>query len=132
LLPRLLKRYGIAIAWGIGILVLTGIPGQKIPRIPEFLLAPDMIVHFLVFFGFAFHLMRGFNGEEGWSYKKIVVLSLISALSLGAITEILQWSVFINRTGSMVDFLVDLLGSVAGLFTFSLWKGFFQENRNNK
>ncbi len=125
-LPTLVKRYGTAIAWGIGILVLTGIPGQDIPRIPEFLIAPDLIVHFIIFSGFAFLLLRSFSKENSWSRSKVISISLITALCLGGLTEILQWGVFINRTGSLGDFLVDSLGTVAGLITFRFCKGFFQ------
>lgn len=126
--PARLKRFWPAIAWGVGILVLTGIPGQDIPRLPRLVVAPDKIVHFIIFAGFSFLILHGFSKDSGVSTRKMAGLTLLIASSFGALTEILQATIFINRLGSIADFLVDLVGNMAGLLVFHYWKGFFKKS----
>jgi VanZ family protein len=127
-LPAVLKRFWPAVAWGVGILVLTGIPGQDIPRLPRFVLAPDKIAHLLIFAGFSFLLVKGFSSETGVITQRMSGMTLLISSLFGAMTEILQATVFINRMGSVADFLVDLVGNMAGLLVFHYWKGNFKKS----
>jgi len=124
---RFLRNFWPAIAWGMVILVFTGIPGTMIPRVPRFLdlFAPDKIVHLFLFLGFAFTLFYGFQKGSGRLGKRELLTGLILAIGYGALSEFLQWSVFINRQASVWDFIADMAGSFLGIPVFRLWKGFF-------
>jgi hypothetical protein len=122
-----LGRHWLAICWGLMILILTGIPGQMIPKVTGFMdmFAPDKIVHLVIFGGFIIVLIRGFIAEPGYSFQKSAVVSIIISTMLGALTEILQWLVFINRQASIWDFIVDVVGIILGYLICRRWQAFF-------
>jgi VanZ family protein len=47
------------------------------------------------------------------------------ALSMGAATEIMQRLVFINRQGSVWDFIVDAAGAFLGAWICKRWRNNF-------
>lgn len=122
-----LSRHWLAICWGFMILVFTGIPGQMIPKVSRFIdmFAPDKIVHLLLFGGFVVTIVYGMSKVPGQTLKTAGSLSLLISTLMGALTEILQWQVFINRQGSVWDFIVDVVGSLLGLVACRYWRGFF-------
>jgi VanZ family protein len=122
-----LHRHWPAIAWGALILLLTGLPGQYIPRIEGFpdLLAPDNLAHLFLFTGFVIFLLIGFAREPGWSCRKSAILAFTIAVGVGGLTEFLQEWVFVNRTCSIWDFCIDFMGTVIGMLLYRIGKGFF-------
>jgi VanZ family protein len=128
------RRYQLSICWGLIILVLTGIPGQMIPHVPSFLdlFAPDKLVHLFIFGIFTFTLLRGFLQEAGISFVHAGILALLISFALGGITEILQAYVFINRQGSIYDFIADGVGSILGYFICRKWKSLVTSRDANK
>jgi VanZ family protein len=120
-------RYNFpGIIWGILILILMGLPGHDFPdtsfiKIPNF----DKLVHFGLFFIFVFLLLRGFAKQFHFPLLKkyALLFSLLIGIAYGGLTEILQGTVFIERTCDFYDFLADTVGCVLGMTFFLLLKG---------
>jgi VanZ family protein len=116
------KKLFPAILWAAVIMVLCGIPGNKIPEL-NFLqwLKPDKIVHLLMFGTLCVLLLRAFRADEASPFLQInaVMLALIITISYGALTEILQTYVFIKRTGDVRDAMANALGAWMGWYFFS-------------
>jgi VanZ family protein len=119
-------RYNIpGIVWAIIILILLGLPGSDLPdtsfiNIPQF----DKIVHAGLFGILVFLLARGFCLQYQFEYlrKYFVLLSLLMSILYGGLTEILQSTVFVERTTDVFDFISDAVGSVFGIFFFQYYK----------
>jgi len=119
-------RYNFpGIMWGIIIMILMGLPGHDFPNtsfinIPNF----DKIVHFGLFFVFVFLLLRGFAKQFQFAFLKnnALLISLLIGIAYGGLTEILQGTVFIERTCDFYDFLADTVGCVLGMTFFLFLK----------
>jgi VanZ family protein len=111
----------------MGILILTGLPGQMIPQVPGFLdlFEADKIIHLVLFGGFMILLYRGFRKEPGWKNQKALVFAILIALALGGLTEVLQKLTIINREGSIWDFIANAAGVGIGIIISSRSRGFF-------
>jgi len=119
-------RYNIpGILWAIIILILLGLPGSDLPdtsfiNIPYF----DKIVHAGLFGILVFLLARGFCLQNQFEYlrKYFVMLSLIMSIFYGGLTEILQSTIFVERTTDIFDFISDAVGSAIGIFFFLYYR----------
>jgi VanZ family protein len=105
-------------------MVLMGLPGKYFPTIVSFWdwLSTDKIVHLLLFAVFAFVSLWGyrhlfFNINYPHRKKLFLIISLISIL-YGGLTELLQKYLFINRYGSIYDFIADSIGCFIGILLF--------------
>lgn len=113
------------IAWIVVILILTGTPGQYIPKVSSYLdlLQPDKLVHAFMFGVLFILLAYGWEKQATPRYHKVtsrILIFLASAIYGGGI-ELLQDRVFINRTGSWWDFIADCIGIGLGVFVYSKW-----------
>jgi VanZ family protein len=123
-LQQFFRRYWLPVSWGVFILVLTGLPGQYFPQIPTLLdlFAPDKLVHFFIFGMFVFTLMKGFIQKPGISIPQAGFYAIMLSIGYGGITELLQAFVFINRQGSIYDFIANGIGSIIGFLVCFKWK----------
>ncbi len=118
----MLKKLWPALSWSIIILLLTGLPGSDFPKITTFWgwLEPDKVVHLFIFGGLAFLILFGFR-EQYFSSSKRYMFGLIAVIVTaiyGLITEVLQFYVFIGRSGSKFDFFADTIGAIVGWLLF--------------
>lgn len=113
-------------------MILTGMPGQMIPKVQGFLdlFAPDKLVHLFIFGLFQWLLLKESGKVEEKASKYNIYATLIVSLGYAALTELLQWKLFINRQGSVLDFVADAVGILAGWLVYRYGKGFFLRNRN--
>ena len=121
-------RYNLpGIVWGLIILLLLGMPGDRLPdtffiNIPHF----DKIVHGFLFFIFVLLLVYGFAKQ--YRYKILFsypsLSSILTGILYGGITEILQNFLFRGRTGDIFDFAADVTGCVLGTIFFISHKFF--------
>jgi len=114
--------------------VLTGIPGQFFPKVPTFidLFAPDKLVHLFIFGMFVYLLLREFVGESALSFPRAALYAFLISITLGGITEILQGYVFINRRGSIYDFIANGVGSGIALLICLVWKRLLVERKEKQ
>jgi len=110
-----------AFLWSVFILIICGIPGQRLPPL-EFLkwLKPDKIVHLFVFGMLSYLLVKGYLQQESFPFLKLHpgwTAFLFSAF-YGVIIEILQEYVFIDRTGDVRDAIANAIGASLGVWFF--------------
>lgn len=112
------------------ILLLTGLPGTCFPPVKP-IVGLDKVIHMLMYTGFTFALIWGYREpfrERGMDYrKKAFWMAVIIGVAYGALTEIMQETLIPLRTGSVYDWIADVIGSVLGAgFAY-----FFLRDRNN-
>ena len=112
------KFYRIAfVSWTVFIMILLLLPGSLFSdRKIEAITIPcsDKIVHFFLFFVFAFLLhiclKRGTNLDRG----RIVLVCILSSFVYGLAGEVLQYLTYdlFKRTFNLYDLLADVLGAL--------------------
>ena len=123
-MKRLTKDFYPGLITATIIMILMGTPGNCFPNVTSFWdwLGPDKIVHFIVFGTLAFSMIWGYRekiiSQNANAQKKSYLLTLMLSISYGALTELLQKYIFINRYGSIYDFIADAIGCVLGVIIF--------------
>jgi len=120
-----LRKLWPAIAWAIGIIILTGMPSSFIPRTITFLdwASPDKIVHFILFGGQSFLILYAFREQYFEGNKRFLIAAVAISIGIvyGLLTEVLQHYVFVGRNGNSFDFLADGVGAFIGFLAFYLY-----------
>ncbi len=119
--PKMWKidKYSIpAIGWGIVIFILMAIPGNKFPEVHFNWISADKLVHFSVFGLWSFLLMRWLTRSSAKAVLSVFVIGLV----FSSITETLQATVFINRSGDPRDVLANMIGISGGILIYRLLK----------
>jgi VanZ family protein len=128
------KLFIISLIWAILILILSSIPGGSLPKSSLFMNIPnlDKIIHAGLYLPLAF-----FIGAEFDLSKKALVrlagplLTMLIVSFYGGLIEILQGSLFSNRSADIVDFLADVIGGLVGLTIYFLFfRPFFHKLSN--
>jgi len=121
---RLTEDFYPGLVTAIFIMVIMGMPGNYFPKVVSFWdwLGPDKIIHLIVFGILSFSMIWGYRKkllhQSITALKKALLLTLLLSISYGAFTELLQKHVFINRYGSIYDFLADAIGCLLGVIAF--------------
>lgn len=117
-----LKNFRNVILWSVVIWTLSLFPGRHLPGIPDFfqLLKPDKIIHLILFATFVFLLLQSILKQYGYGFLRFygIIIALITGIGFGALTEYLQYSININRSGNIYDFIANTLGCLIGLALF--------------
>ncbi len=112
------KRPGLlAVIWAAFIFVLCATPGQFIPSASWLeLLSFDKLVHAGVFFVLAaLFTIYALNRESG---RRLCFVFLIVCILYGLLLEVMQATVFSNRSADWMDMIANGLGSIAGALVF--------------
>ena len=110
-----------SIVWGIFILMLCSIPGNQINKV-KFIDIPylDKFVHFFLYFVFTLLLISENNTQK--HHRKVTVNAILIAaaisLPLGALIEILQKAVIINRSAEIWDMVANIFGFLAATLSY--------------
>jgi glycopeptide antibiotics resistance protein len=117
-----LRNFRSVILWSIFIWALSLFPGRYLPGIPDFfqLLKPDKIIHLILFATFVYLLLQSILKQYGYVFFRFygTIIALITGIGFGALTEYLQYSMNINRSGNIYDFIANTLGCLLGLALF--------------
>ena len=118
-------------------MVIMGLPGNYFPKVVSFWdwLGPDKVIHLIVFGMLSYSMLWGYRkkilSHDVRYIKKSFLLTLLLSVSYGALTELMQKYVFINRFGSIYDFITDAIGCVLGAIVFFLYfKKKVKKNKN--
>jgi|AntRauTorckE6833_2_1112554.scaffolds.fasta_scaffold16317_2 VanZ family protein len=125
------KQHWPWIAWLAGIFILTGMPGDYVPRVRrlEDWIEYDKAAHFLLFFVLVFLALRSFITQYETNYQRVLYVAvLLVAIAIGGVTELLQEYVFTGRQGNLYDFGADALGCFSGMFLFDFMQ---KKNKTN-
>jgi len=106
MIKKIIFNYLPPILWAIVIFILSSVPGNDYP--PVFF-DYSYLAHFIEFFILAILILRALGIKE----KKIYLSLAISAIY--ALSDELHQTFVVDRSVSVLDWLVDFLGIVTGL-----------------
>jgi len=107
-----LKYFWKPFVWLIIIAVLSLIPGNDLPNSKFFIPHFDKIVHVGMYFFICIFLISPFEKSR---FGKGYVAALLVSLFIGALLEVLQSTVAVNRSGNIADFIADFIGALLAL-----------------
>jgi VanZ family protein len=109
----------LAVLWTVIIFVLCSTPGRFVPTTSWLeLLSFDKFVHASIFFTLVcLWLVYWFQSNK--LSTKTVLLTLILSIVYGGLLEIMQATLFSQRSGDWFDFIANSFGCVMGLWFFS-------------
>ncbi len=114
-----LNSLKLAIAWACIIFILCCTPGQYIPSANWLqLLSFDKLVHASIFFILVCLWLIYFNNKQKLT-NLVIYLILTLCILYGGLLEIMQATVFSNRSGDWFDFIANTLGCLMGYFCYS-------------
>ncbi len=110
-----LLKYRFAILWAMISLTACGINGNDLPKINvDF--GMDKVAHFVLFGVQAWLIILGSRVKRKASTEKIkwisVHIAVIISLAYGIFIEILQATVFVNRSYDFADMVADGIGAL--------------------
>ncbi|NQX97859.1 MAG: VanZ family protein [Flavobacteriales bacterium] len=115
-----LKLYLPAIIWLVVILILSGYPGNQLPKIAVWQF--DKWVHTLMYGVLSFLVLIPYSKQflvKGNRFK-IGLFIILFGIFYGGFMEILQNNIFINRSGNWIDFIANSLGAIIGVVTYPI------------
>lgn len=117
-----MKKFLPFILWTLVIFGLCSMPGKAIPKINWLeLLSFDKFVHASIFFVEQIFLMHALISlsENSFFKKNYKWVSVLFCISYGGALELMQYYVFSERSGDILDFIANSTGCVCGLFLFN-------------
>lgn len=93
-------------------------PGDKLPSNSIGIPHLDKIVHFGLFFILGIFLCAELKFQTRLSYKKVGLIVIGLVTLYGAIIELLQHYLFVNRSGDYIDLLADISGGIIAVLMF--------------
>ncbi len=110
-----------AMLWALLILVLCGMPGTDIPHISFLeLLSFDKFVHASIFFVLLLLTVRGFVVQTSFFKlkKSAKYIAFVLCVVYGGSLEIMQGTLFVQRSASIFDFIANSFGVAMGLLFY--------------
>jgi VanZ family protein len=117
-----LKHTKWAMLWALLILILCGIPGKDIPHISFLeLLSFDKLVHAGIFFVLVLLAIRGFLLQSTITFLQANarVLAVVFCIVYGGLLEIMQGTLFQERSADVFDFIANSFGVIVGLMMYT-------------
>ncbi len=117
-----------AMLWALLILIVCGIPGRDIPHISFLeMLSFDKFVHAGIFFVLLILSIKGFAGQTAFDVVKDhpKATALLICITYGGLLEVMQGTVFEERSADVYDFIANSFGCMLGalLYTWIEKKG---------
>jgi glycopeptide antibiotics resistance protein len=125
-----LKHTKWAMLWALLILILCGMPGKDIPHISFLeLLSFDKFVHASIFFVFILLTIRGFVLQTRYPklQRSARPIAFAICVAYGGAMEIMQGTVFTDRSADIFDFIANSFGCAMGWILYAV-----QQNSINK
>ncbi|QMU30183.1 VanZ family protein [Adhaeribacter radiodurans] len=119
------KPYLPAVGWAALILILTLLPPQALPKVPDWnIISIHSLAHLFVFMVWAFLVLDGFTKSSAGSGLRTsqIFLTLFLAISYGIIIELLQGFMRLGRQPDIVDVVYNTVGALLGILFFYLVK----------
>ena len=114
--------------WALAILILCGIPGRDIPHISFLeLLSFDKWVHCGIFFVLVLLTIRGFLLQTRFATLKnnAKAITLIICVMYGGMLEVMQGTLFEERSADIYDFVANSVGCMMGFFLYNFMERTF-------
>ncbi len=120
-----LKSYFPALGWAALILILTLLPPQALPKVPDWnIISVNSLAHLFVFMVWAFLVLDGSTRSSSTSgiRRNRILFTLILAVSYGALIELLQGLMRLGRQPDVADIAFNTVGALLGILFFYLFK----------
>ena len=115
-----MRKFLPFIIWTLVIFGLCSMPGKAIPKINWLeLLSFDKFVHASIFFIeeiLFIHALLSLTEQNSFR-KNYKVISIFTCIAYGGILELMQYYIFSERSGDVLDFIANSTGVIAGLFS---------------
>jgi len=108
--------------WALVILILCGMPGRDIPHISFLeLLSFDKFVHAGIFFMLLVLTVRGFLMQSRYENlrKNARSIAALMCITYGGALEIMQGTIFEERSADIYDFIANSFGCIMGLLAYA-------------
>ena len=107
-----------AIVWIIIITILSGYPGQHVPKVAVWQF--DKLVHSVIYFILSLCILYAYKEQYLIAVKRFYLKGLIVLFGVfyGGFMEILQHYIFINRSGNWYDFIANAVGAILGVLVY--------------
>ncbi len=112
---KVFVRYWLPfVLWALAIFGASSVPGADFPDSPIF--AHDKILHFIVFFGFAFLLERALHHQNRFPFlaRHSHLATLVAAIVYGSLDEFHQAFVP-GRDPDVFDLMADTTGAIGAV-----------------
>lgn len=115
-----MRYFILPFIWALVILGLCSFPGKDIPHISFLeLLAFDKWVHAGIFFTLAVLLMRGMKFTYvRAAHVTAALFALAISIPYGGLLEIMQGTLFQDRSADLYDFIANSFGAVCGVLLY--------------
>lgn len=113
-----LRHNALGMAWAVFIFMLCALPGGQFQETKHEHL--DKIIH-VILFGFLFVLFTiGFIKQQSNTYLKsnVKLKVWLGCVAYGLLIELLQGTVFVDRSVEFADILANAIGATIGLGAF--------------
>jgi VanZ family protein len=99
--------------------VLSFFPGNRFPKVE--ITRIDLAVHFFFYSVLTFLLVASHTNEskQTWWGKNPVFSAFLLSISYGILIEILQGTVFVNRSADPIDVVANTIGAILGWFVYT-------------
>jgi len=116
-----LFRFWKSACWFILILIVTFLPGSSSRRIKLFIHA-DKLIHLLLFFTFSLLLIIDTKKffQTSSIQKNIIIAVTLTGVAVGLFTELVQYFVIVDRSGTIGDLIADISGILIGIGIYKL------------
>ncbi|OFY93029.1 MAG: hypothetical protein A3K10_14655 [Bacteroidetes bacterium RIFCSPLOWO2_12_FULL_31_6] len=113
-------KYLPATFWLLVILILSGYPGNQLPKVPIWQF--DKLIHSVIYSILSIVLIIAFQKQYAMETKRFLLIIGIVFFGIfyGGIMEILQHFIFINRSGNWYDFIANTIGVTFGVLFYPL------------
>jgi VanZ family protein len=115
-----MRNFLLPVVWALIILTLCAFPGKDIPHISFLeILAFDKWVHAGIFFILALLLMRAIKRTySDATHITTVLLALAVCVPYGGLLEVMQGTLFRDRSADWMDFVANSFGAVCGVLVY--------------
>lgn len=118
----------LTIGWALLIMILCGIPGRDIPHFSFLeMLSFDKWVHAGIFFVLTLLAVRGFRLQHKFKTLKdpALVIALVLCISYGGLLEIMQGTLFEERSADVYDFIANSFGCILAALLYKKFSKWF-------
>ena len=124
-----MRLYFPAIIWSLIILVLSGYPGDYVPKIPVWQF--DKLVHSFIYSVLSVFLLIAFHLQYVRKKNRLKLYLIVISIGVfyGGFMEFLQNVIFINRSGNWYDFIANAIGAILGVLVYPIINKYLPINR---
>jgi VanZ family protein len=109
-----IKTYRISIISALVILFLTTVSVSDLPPLPDVpIIGIDKLAHFVVFYFLTTFLIVDIQNYKGFYHKRFIIAAFVVSLVYGGMIELIQHLLFVYRSGSLLDILANITGSLS-------------------